>query len=119
MSRNLLINAGSLDSLKVRTRCGTSPCAFEMPCTALRLIPIAFAMARPVQCVVSPGGTWRVSSTTRSTVALGSGGVRGGRVLSRTQQPIQALGHEPGPPAPDARLGDTGSAHDRVRAQSL
>jgi hypothetical protein len=25
------MNAGSLDSLKVRTRRGTSPCAFQMP----------------------------------------------------------------------------------------
>jgi hypothetical protein len=54
-----------------------------MPCTALRLRPTALAIARPVQCVASPGGGSRVSSTTRRTVASGKGGVPGGRVLSR------------------------------------
>jgi len=77
------MNSGSRDSLKVRTRRAASPCAFQIPCTALRLIPTASAIARPVRCVTSPGGARRVSSTTRSTVALGSGGVPGGRVLSR------------------------------------
>lgn len=79
------MNAGSVDSLKVLTRCGTSPCAFQIPCTALRLIPAAAAIARPVQCVASPGGSSRVRSTTRSTVASGNGGVPGGRVLSRSR----------------------------------
>jgi hypothetical protein len=78
------MNAGSRGSLKVRTRCGTSPCAFQMPCTTLGLIPATLAIARPVQWVASPGGAWRVSSTTRSTVAAGSGGLPGGRVLSRS-----------------------------------
>ncbi len=41
---------------KARTRCGTSPCAFQMPCTALKLMPTALAIARPVQCVASPDG---------------------------------------------------------------
>src|ERR687885_33016 len=87
MSRNLATNSGSLDSLKVRTRCGTRPCAFQIPCTAPRLIPAAFAMARPVQCVASHGGPRRVSSTTRSTIVSGKGGVPGGRVLSRSTPP--------------------------------
>src|SRR3954447_8438634 len=83
MSRSLAMNSGSRDSLKVLTRCGTSPCAFQIPCTAPRLMPTALAMARPVQWVASPGGASRVNSTTRSTVASDRRGVPGGRVLSR------------------------------------
>ena len=45
---------------------------------------MAAAIARPVQCVVSPGGSPRVSSTTRSTTAGGKGGRPGFRVLSRS-----------------------------------
>jgi hypothetical protein len=83
MSRSLAMNSGSLESLKVLVRCGTRPCAFQIACTEPRLIPLASAMARPVQCVASPGGSPWVSSTTRSTLAAGKGGVPGGRVRSR------------------------------------
>src|SRR3954447_1801243 len=83
MSRSLAMNSGSRASLKVLTRCGTSPCAFQIPCTAPRLMPTALALARPVQWVASPGGASRVNSTTRSTVASDRRGVPGGRVLSR------------------------------------
>ena len=76
--------AGSLDSLKRRTRCGSSPCAAQIRCTERNDTPVAAAMARPVQCVVSPGGSPRVSATTRSTTAGGSGGRPGFRVLSRS-----------------------------------
>ena len=48
-------------------------------------MPVAAAMARPVQCVVSPGGSPKVSSTTGSTVAGGSGGRPGFLVLSRSK----------------------------------
>ena len=41
-----------------------------------------FAIARPVQCVVSPGGSVRVSATTWSTSADGKGGSPGFLVLS-------------------------------------
>jgi hypothetical protein len=53
-----------------------------MRCTLRWLTPAAFAIARPVQCVVSPGGSASVISTTRSMVAAGSGGKREGRVAS-------------------------------------
>src|SRR3954463_3198069 len=85
MSRSLAMNSGPRDSLKVLTRCGTSPCAFQIPCTAPRLMPTALAIARPVQWVASPGGASRVNSTTRSTVASDRRGVPGGRVLSRSR----------------------------------
>ena len=46
-------------------------------------MPLAAAIARPVQWVASPGGSARVSSTTRSIRAEGKGGRPGLRVLSR------------------------------------
>src|SRR5271167_4033855 len=45
-------------------------------------MPLAAAIARPVQWVVSPGGSARVSATTSSTSADGNGGRPGFRVLS-------------------------------------
>jgi hypothetical protein len=33
--------------------------------------PVTLAMARPVQCVTSPGGSEQVNATTRATVAGG------------------------------------------------
>lgn len=53
-----------------------------MRCTLRRLTPAALAIALPVQCVASPGGSQSVISTTRSIVAAGSGGTREGRVAS-------------------------------------
>jgi hypothetical protein len=37
------LGSGSLESLNVLTQGGTSPCAFQISCTALRLTPNAFA----------------------------------------------------------------------------
>ena len=48
------------------------------------ITPAAFASIRPVQWVVSPGAGPSASATTRCTVAAGSGGLPGLRVLSRT-----------------------------------
>src|SRR4029079_14110764 len=54
-----------------------------MRCTDRKLTPAAFASIRPVQWVASPGGGPSAKSTTRCTVAAGSGGLPGLRVLSR------------------------------------
>ena len=54
-------------------------------CTELREMPACLAIARPVQWVASPGGSAQVIATTRATVSAGSGGVPGGRVLSRSR----------------------------------
>jgi len=51
--------------------------------TEEELTPTALASAGAVQWVVACGGDWLVSATTRSTVAVASGGMRDGRVLSR------------------------------------
>src|SRR3954469_14798412 len=83
MSLSFAANFGSVDSLKVRTRCGASLCASRMRCTERRLTPAAFASIRPVQWVASPGGGPSVRSTTRCTTETGSGCLPGLRVLSR------------------------------------
>ena len=67
----------------MRTRCGCSPCPFQMRRTEDGLIPTAWAIAGAVQWVASCGGAWLVRATTRSMVAAGKGGMREGRVLSR------------------------------------
>src|SRR4051812_28444718 len=51
--------------------------------------PIAKAMARPVQCVTAPGGSRKVRSTTACTLACGTGGVPGGRLIA--QQTVEAF----------------------------
>ena len=53
--------------------------------TELGLIPVAAAMALAVQWVASCGGSAAVSSITPSIAACGSGGIRAGRVLSRSR----------------------------------
>src|SRR6516225_4126363 len=83
MSLSFSANFGSFDSLKVRTRCGASWWASRMRCTDRKLTPAAFARIRPVQWVASPGGGPSAKSITRCTVAAGSGGLPGLRVLSR------------------------------------
>ena len=118
MSRSLSTNAGSLDSLNCRTRCGWSPCARQMRCTELTLTPAALAIAAPVQWVASPGGVLHGQRHD----PLGDRGIelrdaRGPRLVA--QQPIDAFSGEPLLPAPDAGLGLAGLAHDRVRADAL
>ena len=53
--------------------------------TELTLIPVALAIAPAVQCVVSPGGSLSVQATTCCSTAVPSGGMRDGRVLSRSR----------------------------------
>ena len=85
MSASLAANCGSRDRLKVRTRCGWSWCACQMRCTERSEMPAALAIARPVQCVASCGGSAQVSATTRATVSAAIGGLPGLRVLSRSR----------------------------------
>ena len=73
MSSTFSVNLGSLDSLKVRVRCGLSPCAFQMRCTLVWLMPATFAMLRTLQCVASAGRSLAVFSTTASRTASVSG----------------------------------------------
>ena len=104
--------------MKVRTRCGFRPCAAQIRCTLRWLTPAAFAIARPVQCVASPGGSASVISTTRSIVAGGKGGLPAGPG-GLMQQAIDTLGHEARLPAPDRRLAFAGLPLDRHRADPV
>jgi hypothetical protein len=70
-------------NLNCRTRCGWSPCARQMRCAELMLTPAASAIAPPVQCVASGGGSSLVSATRHSAMAESSLGMHEGRVLSR------------------------------------
>src|SRR5438874_10702975 len=87
---DLLGEGGIVDRLNVRTRCGWRWCACQMRWTARSDRPTALAMARPVQWVASPDGSAQVSSSTLATVAVGTGFLPGGRVLSRNRPFIPA-----------------------------
>src|SRR6516165_8882411 len=84
MSRSLVTNWRSRDSLNRRTRCGCSPWVCQIRCTELTLIPTCLAIIWAVQWVTSPGGSVCVSATVCSCTVAGSRGIRDGRVLSRT-----------------------------------
>jgi hypothetical protein len=56
-----------------------------MRCTELTLMPLTLAMTAAVQWVVSPGGSVSVRAITRSVTSRASGGMREGRVLSRSK----------------------------------
>jgi hypothetical protein len=64
---------------------GCSPCARQIRCTELTLMPQACAIMAAVQCVVSAGGSVSVNATTRSATSGPSGATRKGRVLSRNR----------------------------------
>ena len=71
--------------MNCRTRCGSSPWARQMRWTELTLTPAALAIMAPVQWVASPGGSLSVRATMRSASSSPSGGMREGRVLSRSK----------------------------------
>jgi hypothetical protein len=61
-------------------------------------MPLSLAIAGAVQCVVSPVGSASVRDTTSASNAAGSGGMRGGRVLSRSRPATHALVYALGNP---------------------
>src|SRR3712207_6975850 len=67
MSRTFSTNSGSVESLKVSTRCGFRAKARQMRQTAVWLRPVARASERVLQCVASAGAASRVVVTARST----------------------------------------------------
>ena len=64
--------------------------AFQIRCTVFSESPTVLAMARPVQWVISPGGSPQVSARTLLTVSIGTGFLPGGRVLSRSRPSMPA-----------------------------
>src|ERR1700682_2576998 len=85
---DLLGEFRSLERLKVRSRCGCRRLASHRRWTARSEMPTALAMARPVQCVVSPGGSEQVNASTFATTPVESGALPGLRVLSRRRLSI-------------------------------
>ena len=86
MSASLVANSGSRLRLKVRMRCGCSWWAARIRCTVRSDRPVTFAIIRPVQWLVSPGGSAQVSTTTRCTSVSDVGGLSGFLVLSRNSR---------------------------------
>ena len=78
-SSSLVAKSGSREHLKVRLQPMRGP---DAPHRAQRDADRR-GHARPVQWVASPDGSAQVIATTRAVVSAGSGGVPGGRVLSR------------------------------------
>jgi hypothetical protein len=83
MSVTFSSNCGSLETLNFAVRCGLRPASAQMRCTLVRLMPIAFAIVRTLQCVASAGVSRAVLASTLAFVAALSGLRPGGRVLSR------------------------------------
>ena len=73
MSRTLSMSNGSVDNLNVSLRCGCKPKARQMRLTVDRLMPLAFAMSRTLQCV-APAGV--VSSVRMTTCSICSSSMR-------------------------------------------
>src|SRR5438132_2077227 len=88
MSVSLAAKRGSRDRLKVRRRCGCSLCARQMRCTEPSEMPMAWAIARPVQWVAWCGGSVQVSATSRAVVPQLSASCRACGFV--TQQPINS-----------------------------
>ena len=85
MSVSLAAKPGSRERLNVRSRCGCSLCARQMRCTEPSEMPMALAIARPVQWVAWCGGAVHVNATTRAVVSAAIGALPGLRVLSRSK----------------------------------
>ena len=69
-------------SLNIRQRCGAKPCACQILWIVEAARPVAFAIARSVQCVASCGGGLCVSRITSAVLLSDVFGVPGGRLFS-------------------------------------
>src|ERR1700737_4809028 len=114
MSESLAAKLGSRERLKVRSRWGCSLCARQMRCTEPSEMPVALAIARPVQWVAWCGGSVQVSVTTRAVVSAAIGGLPGLRVLSRSRPFNPALGKAL-LPAPHGRPADADALRHPLR----
>src|ERR1700730_15969386 len=64
MSSTLTAKFGSVEILKLLTRCGLRACSAQMRCTLVWLMPISLAMVRTLQCVALTGRSFTAFSTT-------------------------------------------------------
>ena len=79
-SRTFATKSGSVESLKVSTRCGCRPNARQIRCTVALDRPLALAMPRELQCVPSAGRLSNVrviTSSIRSSPILRGAPARG------------------------------------------
>src|SRR6476646_3840928 len=75
-SMSLSSNFGSVDTLKVSTRCGAKPRSDQIRCTVAGLTPTCLAIVRHDQCVAPGGVVVVVNSTIRAIVSSGIEGLR-------------------------------------------
>src|SRR5258705_10005432 len=118
MSLSFSANSGSFDSLKIRIRWGARWWASRMRCTERRLAPTALASSRPVQWVAFPGGRPQ-RQVDHPLHSVGRQWRLAGLARLVTQQPFDALRHEPSLPAPDHRLGLARTTHDLGGAAAI
>src|SRR3984893_13060106 len=112
MSSTFLANSGSLETLKLFTLCGLSPCSAQIRCTLVWLTPISSAIVRTLQCVAAAGCSFTVFSTILSLIAALIGFLPGGLVRPLMRPPTPGL-DEILLPAPDGCFRNSGLAHDR------
>src|SRR5580658_8949306 len=97
MSSTFSAKAGSLERLKVRNRCGCSRCASQMRWIVRNERPTAAAIARPVQWVVSPGGSALVRANTFAIHRHGRRARRPGLVVQEPVHPFLGVAPLPTP----------------------
>src|ERR1700730_10955790 len=78
MSSTLTAKFGSVEILKLLTRCGLRAVSAQMRCTLVWLMPISLAMVRTLQCVALTGRSFTAFSTTLSLIAALIGFLPGG-----------------------------------------
>jgi hypothetical protein len=96
MSVSLAAKPGSRERLNVRSRCGCSSCARQMRCTGPTEMPMALAIARPVQWVAWCGGTVHVNATAMAVAhrasRRGRPRVPSGQIVDRLVAPESGRG---------------------------
>src|SRR5580704_6427580 len=90
--RELGAKAGITRALEAAQPVRLQLCARQMRCTEPTEMPIALAIARPVQWVAWCGGSVQVNAITRAVGSAASGALPGLRVLSRSKPLDSALG---------------------------
>ena len=115
-SSTLTAKLGSVETLKLLTRCGLKLCSAQMRCTLVWLMPISLAMVRTLQCVALAGRSFTVFSTTLSLIPALMGFLPGGLERLSIESCDTGFG-EILLPAPNRGLGD--ATHDRHHAMTI
>src|SRR3984893_18528901 len=116
MSSTLTAKFGSVEILKLLTRCGLRACLGQMRCTLVWLMPISLAMVRTLQCVSLTGRSFTVFSTTLSLIA---DWLPAGRFGATFHASFDTGFGEIFLPAPYRGLGNADLTHDRHDAMTI